>query len=69
LKVLFLQFTRIVKQKTDPNSKRKQTAQAIYSEIYVDAKGVPDSTGIFFVHSRHVEAIILMTRSGSGDKK
>jgi len=68
LKVLLFTIHSGCKAKTDPNSKKKQTAQAIYSEIYVDAKGVPDSTGIFFVHSRHVESIIMMTYCGSKGK-
>ncbi len=34
----------------------------IVSEIYPDTKGVLSSNGIFFIHSRHVESCVLITR-------
>jgi hypothetical protein len=37
--------------------------------IYIPAKEVPERGDIFFTHSRHVEAIILMTKCGSEKKK
>ena len=41
----------------------------LFREKYPSAKAPIGSNDIIFVYSRHVEAIILMTRSGSGDKK
>jgi hypothetical protein len=39
----------------------KLHSQAINSEIYPGAKGIPGSSVIFFISSRHVETIVLMS--------
>jgi hypothetical protein len=37
------------------------------SEIYSAAKGVPEGYDIFFVSSRHVETVVLMSHKKAGD--
>jgi hypothetical protein len=38
------------------------------SATYPAAKGIPEGHDIFFVSSRHVESIVLMTKCGSEGK-
>lgn len=56
----------------DKHSFNLQSNKKVYSsdclEISHDAKGVSASMGIIFVHSRHVECIIMMQNCGRNGK-
>jgi hypothetical protein len=38
------------------------TIMQFIQKVYPDAKGVPGSSVIFFVSSRHVETVVLMSK-------
>lgn len=48
--------------------RKKWPNQASVSKICLHAKGVPEGYDIFITATGHVEAIVLMTNSGSKEK-
>ncbi len=62
MKVLLLTIYLNCNAKSGAKSTKKWPIQASVSETCLPAKGIPEGSGIFFAHSRHVEAIILLQR-------
>lgn len=54
--------------KADSKSLNNRIYRLAFSEIYHAAKAPPGFSGIFFISSRHVEVIIMMTYCGQNGK-